>query len=320
MGGPCPWSDAPPPRLFDLAVTMRKNSTTTRLPLSHSQQEPPNVAAPAKAGPGGAVATTRDGTRLAYNLHQGAPGTLGIALIHSLAMDRHFWQPVADRLAASRPVLTFDCRGHGASDRPAGPYTVELLAHDLADLLDYVGWTSAIVAGASMGGCIALAFAAAYPARTAGLGLIDTTAWYGAQAPAQWTERANRAATAGMSALVEFQTTRWFGDAFRAKHPKIVQQCVDVFLRNDVPAYGETCRMLGAADLRAALPGMIMPTAIIVGEEDYATPVAMAEAMHEAIKGSTLTVLKGARHLTPLEAPDRIAAELSVLAERVTKR
>jgi 3-oxoadipate enol-lactonase len=265
------------------------------------------------------ISGTRDGTRLAYALQGRGDGATGIALVHSLAMDRHFWQPVAERLATSMPVLTFDCRGHGASDKPAGPYTVELLARDLADLLDHVGWRSAVVAGASMGGCIVLAFAAAYPARVAGLGLVDTTAWYGAQAPAQWAERGNRAATAGMSALVEFQTTRWFGDAFRAKHPAIVKECVDVFLRNDVPAYVETCRMLGAADLRAALPGMTMPTAIIVGEEDYATPVAMAQAMHRAINGSTLTVLAGARHLTPLEAPDRIAAELRTLAERASK-
>jgi 3-oxoadipate enol-lactonase len=232
-------------------------------------------------------------------------------------MDRHFWRPVGDKLAASRPVLTYDCRGHGASDKPAGPYTVELFARDLADLLDHVGWRSALVAGASMGGCIALAFAQAYPARTTALGLIDTTAWYGKAAPKQWDERATRAATAGMAALVEFQTTRWFGDKFRAQRPDIVKSCVDVFLANDVAAYMETCKMLGAADLRAALPSMTMPTAIVVGEEDYATPVAMAEAMHRAIAGSTLTVLKEARHLTPLEAPDPIARELSALLQRV---
>jgi 3-oxoadipate enol-lactonase len=62
---------------------------------------------------------------------------------------------------------------------------------------------------------------------------------------------------------------------------------------------------------------MAMPTAIVVGEEDYATPVAMAQAMQHAIKGSTLTVLAGARHLTPLEVPDRIAGELRALARRV---
>jgi 3-oxoadipate enol-lactonase len=264
------------------------------------------------------AAATRDGTHLAYALQgrDDGSGRHGIVLVHSLAMDRLFWQPVAQRLGADMPVLTYDCRGHGASDKPAGPYTVELFARDLADLLDHVGWTSAIVAGASMGGCIALAFAANYPARTSALGLIDTTAWYGAEAPAQWAERGTRAATAGMSALVEFQTTRWFGDTFRAKHPDVVEECVDVFLRNDVQAYVETCKMLGAADLRAALPGMTMPAAIVVGDEDYATPVPMAQAMHSSIAGSTLTVLAGARHLTPLEAPDRIADELRALAER----
>src|SRR5204863_4661398 len=114
------------------------------------------------------------------------------------AMDRRFWQPVAERLASHAPVLVYDCRGHRESDTPAGPYTVELFARDLADLLDHVGWSSALVAGASMGGCIALAFAAAYPARTAGLGLVDTTAWYRGQAPAQWAGRRNRACIWGM--------------------------------------------------------------------------------------------------------------------------
>jgi 3-oxoadipate enol-lactonase len=268
------------------------------------------------------VVRTRDGTRLCYALQgSGSAGAGdGLVLVHSLAMDRRFWRPVADRLAGAMPVLTYDCRGHGASDAPAGPYTVELFARDLADLLDHVGWRRAIVAGASMGGCVTLAFAAAYPARAAGLGLIDTTAWYGADAPQQWAERAARAASAGMSALVEFQTTRWFGDRFRAEHPDIVAGCVDVFLRNGVPAYVETCRMLGAADLREALPGMTMPASIVVGDEDYATPVAMAEALHRALADSTLTVLAGGRHLTPLEAPDAIAQELSALIERTNRQ
>jgi 3-oxoadipate enol-lactonase len=61
---------------------------------------------------------------------------------------------------------------------------------------------------------------------------------------------------------------------------------------------------------------MTMPTAILVGEEDYATPVAMAEALHRSIQGSTLTVLPGARHLTPLEVPERIADALLALAAR----
>ncbi len=261
-----------------------------------------------------ASAVTRDGTRIGYAL--AGEGRDGMVLVHSLAMDGTFWQPVLERLPPQLPVLVPDCRGHGRSDRPPGPYTVELFARDLADLLDHVGWRSALVAGASMGGCVALGFAAAYPQRTRALGLIDTTAWYGPQAPAQWEERARKAVTDGLPSLVGFQAGRWFGDGFRERHSDIVQATVGTFLRNDVAAYVETCRMLGACDLRPALPALDVPTAVVVGEEDYATPPAMAEALQRGIAGATLTVLPGARHFTPIEQPDRIAAELLALQAR----
>ena len=260
----------------------------------------------------------RDGTRLGYTLY-GAPAAADrIVLVHSLAMDRSFWRPVAETLGGRAAVLTYDCRGHGRSDKPGGSQTVELHADDLADLMDQLAWRDAIVAGASMGGCIALAFAIRHSARVRALGLIDTTAWYGIDAPKNWEQRASAALSSGLSSLIEFQLTRWFGDKFRAENPQVVRDSVDVFLRNDVEAYAQTCRMLGACDLRAGLSAIKVPTAIVVGEEDYATPPTMAEAMHKAIAGSTLTVLSGARHLTPLERPAEIAAALEGLRVATT--
>ncbi len=254
-----------------------------------------------------------DGTQLAYEMLGDAAAPKRAVLIHSLAMDRRFWRPVAERLARDAAVLIYDCRGHGASDKPPGPYTVELFARDLAALLDAVGWRAALVAGASMGGCVTLAFAAAYSQRVTALGLVDTTAWYGAEAPQQWAERAERALKSGLAAMIDFQVTRWFGDDFRAHHLDLVRQSVDIFLHNDVPAYAASCRMLGVCDMRAALPNISVPTAVLVGEEDYATPVAMAEALSRGVGGANLTILKGARHLTPLERPDEIAAALARL-------
>jgi 3-oxoadipate enol-lactonase len=125
-----------------------------------------------------------------------------------------------------------------------------------------------------------------------------------------WVDRADKAKQQGLASLIDFQVTRWFGDAFRATRKDVVQASVEVFLRNDVRAYAETCLMLGRYDLRAALSDIAVPTAVIVGEEDYATPVAMAQQLHDGIAGSTLTVIEGARHLTPLERPEAIAAEL----------
>jgi 3-oxoadipate enol-lactonase len=263
-------------------------------------------------------AQTRDGVPIGYTLHGDARASRRAVLVHSLAMDRRFWDPVAERLGGDAAALTFDCRGHGASGLGAGEYSVALFADDLAALMDHVGWDRALVAGASMGGCVSLAFAQRYPARVAALGLIDTTAWYGEQAREQWEERARKALDGGLTALVDFQVTRWFSDAFRAAHPEAVSASVAVFLRNDPRAYAATCRMLGAADLRPALASIRVPAAVVVGEEDYATPVTMAEMLHRSIGGSTLTVLKNARHLTPLERPDEIAAELNRLFDKTT--
>jgi 3-oxoadipate enol-lactonase len=229
-------------------------------------------------------------------------------------MDRHFWDPVARRLASDAAVLTYDCRGHGTSGAGERVYSVKQFADDLADLLDHLGRrTPVLVAGASMGGCVSLAFSHRYSRRTAALGLVDTTAWYGAEAPRQWEERAQKAIEGGLESLVDFQVTRWFSDDFRVAHPEVVSASVAAFLRNDPQAYAASCRMLGAADLRPALAGIRVPSAVVVGEQDYATPVGMAEALHSNIKGSTLTVLENARHLTPLEKPDEVAAELEKL-------
>ncbi|BDC43897.1 alpha/beta fold hydrolase [Paraburkholderia terrae] len=257
----------------------------------------------------------RDGTRIAYSVHGAVESGQRVLLVHSLGMDHDFWRPVVASLAQRALVMTVDARGHGASDKPRGPYRVEQMAQDMHDVVSAFRFDNVLVAGASMGGCVALQFAATWPRLTRAVGLIDTTAWYGEAAPQNWEQRAVKAEQGGLGPLVDFQTTRWFSDAFRAAHPNIVQRCVDTFLRNDVHAFASTCRMLGAFDGRALLSNVRAPCAVIVGEEDYAAPPDMSRALHAGIERSTLTVIPGARHLTPLETPDIVIAELDKLLD-----
>lgn len=259
-----------------------------------------------------------DGCSIAYTLHT-ADSPNCVALIHSLALDRTIWDGVVTEIQGKANVLAYDCRGHGRSSHVTGPYTMEQFARDLAQLMDHIGWPSAVVAGCSMGGGVVQAFGGLFPDRAVGLGLIDTTAWYGPEAPTQWRQRAAAATANGLGGMVEFQTTRWFGDAFRASRKDLVERATNVFLGNDLHCYASTCEMLGDADLRPYLAGFRMPVAVIVGEEDYATPVAAARQMHESIAGSTLTILQG-RHLTPIECPEKVASELVTLFERATVR
>ncbi|KAB2784179.1 alpha/beta fold hydrolase [Brucella anthropi] len=261
-------------------------------------------------------ATASDGTSIAYR-RSGRSGKQKVLLLHSLALDGTVWDGVADELDDDAEVIRIDCRGHGASGKPPGPYTVDLLAEDAADILALLGWEEVIVAGCSMGGCVAQAFAANHPKRTAALALIDTTAWYGPTALQDWDERAKKARADGFASMAQFQTTRWFGDAYRDRHPDIVQRYMTTFSGNDIDAYASTCKMMGTLDLRVASSTIKVPTAVIVGEEDYAAPLAMAKALHGLVEDSTLTILANARHLTPIECPGPIASEIRGLAARL---
>ncbi len=264
------------------------------------------------------TARTQDGAEIAYTLYEDAgPKAPRVALIHSLALDRGVWEPVAERLASKARVLIYDCRGHGQSAKAAGPYTLGLFADDLADLLEEVDWGSAVVGGASMGGNVAQCFATTYPDRVSGLALADTTAWYGADAPQKWDERARQGEEKGLASMVDFQLTRWFSDAFRAEHPEVCERFSRSFVANDPACFAASARMLGSFDLRQAIKSIVVPTVVVVGEEDYATPPEMARQIHESIASSSLHILPGARHLSPLERADQIASliESEVLAK-----
>lgn len=255
-------------------------------------------------------ATVRDGAQIAYRLHEGA-GPARLVLIHALAMEGGFWDAMLPALLAHASVITIDCRGHGASTKSPGPYTVEQFADDVADVLDHVSWPEAVLAGASMGGCISLAFAGRHAARLAGLGLVDTTAGYGAAAVGAWEERGQKAVAGGMASLLDFQLSRWVSADFAAAMPPSLQQAIATFTANQPETFLEVCRMLGRADCNAVLAGISVPTCVIVGEEDYATPVAAAQNLATNIKGASLHIIPKVRHFTVLECPDLVAEKLT---------
>lgn len=250
-----------------------------------------------------------DGTRLVWR-HWGEEGAPRVALVHSLALHGGMWQGVAEALAGRASLLALDCRGHGASGRAPGPYTTGLFAEDLATVLDAAGWDRAVVAGCSMGGCVGQHFAASYPARTAGLALFATTAWYGPEAPAAWADRVAKARAGGMRSLAGFQATRWFTARF---DPARTARWLDAFAENDIACYAESCAMLGGADLRPLLPRIATPTVVMAGAEDEATTPAMARAIAEAIPGATLEIVQGAKHLLPIERPEVAARAIASL-------
>ena len=229
-----------------------------------------------------------------------------IVLLHSLALDRTMWESTIDALGDARTVITMDLRGHGQSP-PSEEFTIEDIADDVASTLAELGFDLAVIVGLSMGGCVAQAVAIHHPQLVAGLGLIDTTAWYGPDAAERWAERASKARESGMRSLSQFQLDRWFGPDFLEANRQEAEALLEVFADNDLDSYVAACHAMGAFDARSGLGDIDVPTVVIVGELDPATSPEHAATLHEHIAGSTLHVIPGAKHLTPVERPATVA-------------
>ncbi len=229
-----------------------------------------------------------------------------IAFGHSLGMRGEIFDPIRPMLEPYGSLLTWDARGHGSSQKLATSWTVEDLANDLRGLIEYLGGDQAVIAGLSMGGNTAIAYASAYPDKVDRLILADTTAWYGEDAIPAWEKRAQKVEVEGMEPVPLFNLHRWFSDDFLHSNPQEVQKIVDILLATDVASYGTACRALGHFDARDGLQRITCPTLILVGADDPATPPAMAEHLHENIQNSQLHVLPGLKHMTPVEAPEQV--------------
>jgi 3-oxoadipate enol-lactonase len=103
--------------------------------------------------------------------------------------------------------------------------------------------------------------------------------------------------------MVEFQKKRWFSEDFILKNTTLMDQLTEVFLHNDIVGYTESCLMMGNMDLRKELSMIKVPTQILVGSDDQATPITMAEELNQLIPNSTVEIIDSAKHLASIEKP-----------------
>ncbi len=242
-----------------------------------------------------------------------------VVLLHSLAQSAELWRPLIDHLSTDHRVVAPDARGHGRSEWDGEPFTVPDLADDVARLIAHLDAGPAGVVGLSMGGSTAIALATRHPESVDRLVLADTTADYGPDKVDSWETRARNAVEKPREDQVSFQYDRWFSPSFVESDPEEARRVADIFVRTDSAAHAAACRALGSFDDSDRLSRIDQPTLILVGEEDYATPPAMAEALHRAIDGSRLEILPKTRHLSLVENKRTwamIADHLAVEASR----
>lgn len=244
-----------------------------------------------------------NGTLLHYRLH-GPKGAPALVFVNSLGTDARIWDAVIAQLADRCRCLSYDKRGHGISDAPAGEYSLDDHLDDLEGLLDAAGLERAVLVGVSVGGIIAQGLALRAPERVAGLVLCCTAPRMGDAA--MWAARIDTARTRGLAPLADAIMERWFSPGFRAHRPVELAGWRNLFLRTNPLGYANTCATLRDTDLRADIAQIRAPALIVAGDADLAAPVELVRNC-TAIPDSRFEVLGGVGHIPSIEQPARLA-------------
>lgn len=224
-----------------------------------------------------------------------------VTLAHPLGADLTIWDDLVPDLAAHFRVLRYDSRGHGRSDVPAGPYTIEQLAADATALLNSLEIPQTHFVGISMGGAVAQQVALDAPERIASLTLIDTTAGYDDADAKVFRQRATQARERGMKGLADGTLERWLGERFRKRHPEASERVRALVAKAHPEGFAAACEALAAFDVRAKLSEIDAPTLVLVGENDPSTPPAVARRIASGIAGARLEIVPDAAHLSIVE-------------------
>jgi 3-oxoadipate enol-lactonase len=230
-----------------------------------------------------------------------------LALPNSLGTTRELWEPQVEEFARTFRVLRFEHRGAAS---------IEELARDALALLDELGLERVSWCGLSLGGMVGMWLGAHAAERFDALVLACTSARV--QAPDVYRERAATVRARGIEPVADAVVAKWFtGETFR-EHPELPARFRAILVSTPPEDYALCCEALAGWDFRDGLDDIAVPTLVVAGDGDEATPAADTELLAERIPGARLVGLAGAAHLANLERPREFAdAALAHLLEAV---
>lgn len=254
-----------------------------------------------------------DGTRIDVSI-DGRESATAVVLIHGFPMTRAIWDAQMETLVTSSRVLRPDLRGAGTSSVPDGPYLMERLAADIATILDSLGIERAAVAGHSMGGYVALAFARMFTERITRLALVasrlrsdtpqEAAARYALADRIEREESVEPALEAYLPKLLAPETI--------AQRDEIVARAAAIARQNTPPGIAATLRGLSlrvsSEDIAEDLD---IPVLVVAGGADCVVSLDEARSVAERFPRGGLAVCARAGHLPTLEEPACVAGALA---------
>lgn len=250
--------------------------------------------------------TAGHGALTAVRTGQGAD----IVLLHSLLADRHAFDPVLPALAAKHRVTLINLPGFHGSQPPLLALMDAYVATIEDGFQEFGIANDAVLIGNGFGGTVALAFALAHPERIAKLVVSDAAAAFPDEGRNQFEVMATKVAEGGLGAIAEIAAKRVFSPSYLAAHPDLIDERKRVLMAIDPKAFQAACKILQEADLTPLLHRLAVPTLVVCGELDQATPPPLNKVIAEKAPGATYVELPGCGHCPPLEQPEQFLAAI----------
>ncbi len=233
---------------------------------------------------------------------------------NSLGTDLRVWDLMLAHLSGNYRIVRYDKRGHGLSDCPDAPYSIDQLVDDAETVADTLKLGKIIFVGLSIGGLIGQGLAAKRPDLLRALVLMDTCAKIGTEA--MWDERIAVLRKGGMGAMTDAILDRWFIDPLRQNKNDLAPWS-NMLSRTPLEGYVGCCQAIAAADFRESTAQLQLPVMGIAGEKDAATPPVQVEETTK-LCGGQFNLVAGAGHLPCVEQPIATAQLIQEFVQRTT--
>src|SRR6267154_2551809 len=224
-------------------------------------------------------------------------------LFHSLLSDRASFDAVVPKLSQSFRLIIPELPGFGGSQAVGGNLTA--VADRMAEAVrDAAGGDEAIVLGNGYGGFVALQLAIRHPEIAAKLILADCGAAFSESGREAFRNMAAASRAKGLSVITDVAMRRLFAPEFQEKHPDLMRDRREAFLRTDPEVFHAACAALADLDLRPELGKVTVPVLVLVGEHDEATPPPMSRELAAGLPNARLKVIPGCAHVPQLQSPE----------------
>ncbi len=243
------------------------------------------------------------GDHFHYEL-DGARSAPVLVLSNSLGTTLDMWRPQVEAFGRRFRLLRYDTRGHGDSAVTRGPYTIAQLGGDVIALLDALDINRAHFCGLSMGGVTGMWLATHAAQRFERFVLCNTAARVGTAE--FWATRIATLRQGGLEPVAPGFMERWFSAPFRTRDPQTVAMMRKMLVSTPLDGYIACCEALRDNDQRESITTVRLPTLVIGGTHDVATPPADGRFIAERIPGARYVEFDTA-HLSNMEVPEKFS-------------